>query len=113
MAKKTKSALEELRQQYIDDMVAEIEAESARELRQSELRHQQVMQQKKSRLNQLKDLILTVLPKQIIYISCNPSTLAKDIAVLSEKYNIKYIQPVDMFPYTAHVESVVLLELKK
>ena len=63
-------------------------------------------------LNQLKDLILTVLPKQIIYISCNPSTLAKDIAVLSEKYNIKYIQPVDMFPYTAHVECVALLSLK-
>ena len=64
-------------------------------------------------LNQLKDLILQVLPKQFIYVSCNPSTLAKDLSVLCDKYNVKYIQPIDMFPFTSSVESVCVLELKK
>ncbi|MDV2887863.1 23S rRNA (uracil-5-)-methyltransferase RumA, partial [Alkalihalophilus pseudofirmus] len=43
------------------------------------------------------------------YVSCNPSTLAKDIQSLSSKFNVNYIQPVDMFPQTAHVECVVLM----
>lgn len=51
--------------------------------------------------------------KRVVYVSCNPSTLAKDINLLSKKYKVLYIQPVDMFPYTSHVESVVLLEVKK
>ena len=55
------------RQQFIDDMVAEIEAESARELRQMELQHQQVMQQKKSRLDQLKDLSEKSKTTSLIY----------------------------------------------
>lgn len=50
--------------------------------------------------------------KRIVYVSCNSSTLAKDINVLTKKYSVKYIQPVDMFPLTSHVESVVLLERK-
>ena len=50
--------------------------------------------------------------KKIIYISCNPETLARDIAFLSEKYAVNYVQPVDMFPMTAHVETVVLLQKK-
>ena len=50
---------------------------------------------------------------RVVYVSCNPSTLAKDLALLSEKYTVKSIQPVDMFPQTSHVESVTLLELKK
>jgi tRNA/tmRNA/rRNA uracil-C5-methylase (TrmA/RlmC/RlmD family) len=45
-------------------------------------------------------------------VSCNPSTLAKDIGKLSKKYNVEYVQPVDMFPHTAHVECVVRLTLK-
>ncbi|WP_335871047.1 23S rRNA (uracil(1939)-C(5))-methyltransferase RlmD [Bacillus sp. 2205SS5-2] len=56
--------------------------------------------------------ILAVRPKKLIYVSCNPSTLARDIKVLSSKYDVKYIQPVDMFPQTAHVECVALIELK-
>lgn len=50
--------------------------------------------------------------KKIIYISCNPETLARDIAYLSPFYEVDYVQPVDMFPMTAHVETVVLLQLK-
>ncbi len=50
--------------------------------------------------------------KRIVYVSCNPATLAKDLNLLSKVYNVKYIQPVDMFPYTSHVETIVLLEQK-
>lgn len=49
------------------------------------------------------------LPKNIIYISCNPSTLAKNLNVLNNDYQIKKILPFDMFPNTPHVESVVLM----
>lgn len=61
---------------------------------------------------QLIQTILQAEPKKLIYISCNPSTLAKDIQNLSVKYEVKYIQPVDMFPHTAHVECCSLLVLK-
>ena len=50
--------------------------------------------------------------KKIIYVSCNPETLARDIEYLSKIYEVKYVQPVDMFPMTAHVETVVELYLK-
>jgi 23S rRNA (uracil1939-C5)-methyltransferase len=50
----------------------------------------------------LLDTILRVEPKKVVYVSCNPSTLAKDIQVLSSKFKVEYIQPVDMFPHTAH-----------
>jgi tRNA (uracil-5-)-methyltransferase len=62
--------------------------------------------------HQLLDTILKVKPKKVVYVSCNPSTLAKDVAKLSRLYKVKYIQPVDMFPHTAHVESVARLVLK-
>ena len=51
--------------------------------------------------------------KRIVYVSCNPATLAQDLNILSKKYNVKYIQPVDMFPHTSHVETITLLEIKK
>lgn len=57
--------------------------------------------------------VLDVEPKNFVYVSCNPSTLAKDIQFLSKKYKVDWIQPVDMFPQTAHVESVVRFMLKK
>ena len=50
--------------------------------------------------------------KKIIYVSCNPETLARDIAYLSSLYKVTYVQPVDMFPMTAHVETVVGLYRK-
>jgi len=61
---------------------------------------------------QLLISILNAEPKKIVYVSCNPSTLAKDIQQLSKKYKVNYIQPVDMFPHTAHVECVAQLILK-
>jgi tRNA (uracil-5-)-methyltransferase len=60
----------------------------------------------------LLQTILRVQPKTVVYVSCNPSSLARDIDVLSERYHVDYIQPVDMFPHTAHVESVARLTLK-
>ncbi len=50
--------------------------------------------------------------KKVLYISCNPATLVRDLKLFEEKYNIIKIQPVDMFPFTTHVECVVLLGLK-
>ena len=57
-------------------------------------------------------VILNAAPKRIVYVSCNPATQARDIAMLDEKYRLTEIQPVDMFPHTAHVENVVKLELR-
>jgi 23S rRNA (uracil1939-C5)-methyltransferase len=56
--------------------------------------------------------ILEIEPKQIIYISCNPVTLARDYNTLQEKYKIKEITLFDMFPNTYHVETVMVLERK-
>ncbi len=52
-------------------------------------------------------MILKAEPQRIVYVSCNPATQARDIKILSEKYTIEKIQPVDMFPHTMHVENVV------
>lgn len=57
------------------------------------------------------DVILNASPKKIVYVSCNPSTQARDLALMQHQYKIIKTQPVDMFPQTAHVENVVLLEL--
>lgn len=56
--------------------------------------------------------IMKVNPEKIVYISCNPATLARDLRLLGEKYEVKKVQPVDMFPYTTHVECVALLTLE-
>jgi 23S rRNA (uracil-5-)-methyltransferase RumA len=61
---------------------------------------------------QLLQTILQVEAEKVIYVSCNPSTLARDIETLSKKYHVEYIQPVDMFPQTAHVEAVAKIILK-
>jgi 23S rRNA (uracil1939-C5)-methyltransferase len=57
-------------------------------------------------------MLLKALPKRIVYVSCNPATQARDLSLLSEKYTITAVQPVDMFPHTVHVENVVRLDLK-
>ena len=54
-------------------------------------------------------MILKAEPQRIVYVSCNPATQARDLKILSEKYEIIAIQPVDMFPHTMHVENVVSL----
>ena len=56
--------------------------------------------------------IMKLYPEKIIYISCNPSTLARDLEILKEKYLIEEIQPVDMFPHTYHIETIVRLRKK-
>ncbi len=56
--------------------------------------------------------LLKIEAPRIVYVSCNPATQARDIALLAEKYDVKIIQPVDMFPQTSHVENVALLELR-
>jgi 23S rRNA (uracil1939-C5)-methyltransferase len=57
--------------------------------------------------------ILKMEPEKIVYVSCNPATQARDVAILNEKYEIKKVQPVDMFPQTHHVENVILLKKKQ
>lgn len=56
--------------------------------------------------------LLDVEASKIVYVSCNTATQARDINLLSEKYKVEKIQPVDMFPHTHHIECVVLLKLK-
>ena len=63
-------------------------------------------------LGPLAKNLLAVDAKKIVYVSCNPSTLARDLKVLTRKYKIRRIQPVDMFPGTAAVEAVVELTRK-
>ncbi|AGA76469.1 23S rRNA (uracil(1939)-C(5))-methyltransferase RlmD [Echinicola vietnamensis] len=58
------------------------------------------------------NMLLKLAAPKIVYISCNPATQARDIALLGEKYSVDIVQPVDMFPQTYHVENVVLLTLK-
>ena len=58
-------------------------------------------------------MLLRLEAKKIVYVSCNPATQARDVALLADKYEIVKIQPVDMFPQTYHVENVVLLKLKE
>lgn len=56
--------------------------------------------------------ILRAAPRKIVYVSCNPATQARDLALLDEKYRVTRVQPVDMFPHTHHVENVVQLFLR-
>lgn len=58
-------------------------------------------------------VILEASPRRIVYVSCNPATQARDLALLHEKYDIEAVQPVDMFPHTQHVENVVALTLRQ
>ena len=60
------------------------------------------------------DVVQTIIrtsAKRIVYVSCNPATQARDLALLDQYYKVKAVQPVDMFPHTPHVENGVLLEI--
>ena len=61
---------------------------------------------------QLIDSLINNKVNKIVYVSCNPATLNRDLDLLSEHYNVSNIYPVDMFPYTIHVECVCVLKLK-
>ena len=61
----------------------------------------------------LVNKLLDIEAPKIIYVSCNTATQARDIGLLNEKYSVKKIQPVDMFPHTHHIECVVLLVLRQ
>lgn len=58
------------------------------------------------------ETLLKIKPNRIVYISCNPATLARDLKILEEHYKIKEVTPVDMFPYTGHCEVISVLKLK-
>ena len=67
------------------------------------------------RVGMAKEVVQQVLamgPGRIVYVSCNPATLARDLVLLQEGYAVREVQPIDMFPHTFHVESVVRLERK-
>ncbi len=59
------------------------------------------------------ETLLQMKPEKIIYVSCNPATLVRDLKKLSENYTVEEIQPIDMFPFTSHVECVSVLKLKE
>ncbi len=56
--------------------------------------------------------LLQIEAPKVVYVSCNPATQARDLALLDAKYSVEKVQPVDMFPHTHHIENVVLLQLK-
>ena len=56
--------------------------------------------------------LLETAPRKIVYVSCNPATQARDLQLLAAKYDVRRIQPVDMFPHTQHVENVAELILR-
>lgn len=63
--------------------------------------------------NKTVENIAKIKPAKLVYISCNPATMVRDLAKLEEIYNIKTIQPVDMFPWTNGVESITILEIEQ
>jgi 23S rRNA (uracil1939-C5)-methyltransferase len=58
------------------------------------------------------EVILRAAPERIVYVSCNPASQARDLAILCRDYTITAVQPVDMFPHTQHVENVCALVRK-
>ena len=67
---------------------------------------------RKGLASSLIDSLKNIKPEKIVYISCNPATLARDLSLLSDTYEIGDVTPVDMFPMTNHIESVTQLKLK-
>lgn len=60
--------------------------------------------------NKTIENIIKIKPEKVVYISCNPATLARDLHMLENDYDIKVVQPIDNFPYTSHVETIAILK---
>ncbi|MBP5775761.1 MAG: hypothetical protein J6W36_08710 [Clostridiales bacterium] len=60
-------------------------------------------------IRKLKDLA----PKRIVYVSCDPATMARDLKLLKDSYKVLSVMPVDMFPQTSHVETCVILSKRR
>ena len=61
----------------------------------------------------LVNKLLDIEASLIVYVSCNPATQARDLALLDAKYVVTKVQPVDMFPHTLHIENIVQLKLRR
>lgn len=68
---------------------------------------------RKGLVKEVTQSFLEAEPEQIVYLSCNPATLARDLFELTKKYDIEFVQPYQMFPQTANVETLVSLKLIK
>ena len=58
------------------------------------------------------ETIMNISPKKIVYISCNPATLGRDLKILDGKYNLEKVSICDMFPFTSHIENIAILKLR-
>ena len=98
--------------EYID--ITEMEKDS--NCLKEQLNNLQIdLNKQKAKLITIRNTIENIMKlnvERVVYISCNPATMVRDLKMMEEKYEIKEVQPVDMFPFTSHVETIMVLTLK-